>query len=108
MKTNILIKRSSKPGKKYDAVFDDGKVVSFGALGYSDYVTYDGRNEEEKDQQKRNYLLRHAENGEDWGGNGIRTAGWWSRWLLWNQRGLKNSVQDINKRFPNLYVIMKH
>jgi hypothetical protein len=49
----IVIKPSKKRDKKYDALLPNGKTVSFGAKGYSDYTIH-------KDPaRKHNYLNRH-------------------------------------------------
>ena len=37
---NIVIQPSNKKGKKYDAVIDGKKTVSFGASGYSDFTKH--------------------------------------------------------------------
>jgi hypothetical protein len=34
-----------------------------------------------------------------WGKSGIDTAGFWSRWLLWNKPTIKESYDDIKRRF---------
>ena len=44
--TEAIIKKSKNPKKKYDAVIDDKKTVSFGARGYSDFTKH-------KDEEKR-------------------------------------------------------
>ena len=48
--------------------------------------------------RKNRYILRHEKN-EDWSKSGINTAGFWSRWLLWNKPSIKESYEDIKKRF---------
>ena len=40
MTINIIIKKSSKPDKKYDAIIDAKKTISFGAKKYSDYTIH--------------------------------------------------------------------
>jgi hypothetical protein len=50
------------------------------------------------DYRKANYIRRHKER-EDWTKQGIMTAGFWSRYLLWNKPTLKESLEDIKKRF---------
>ncbi len=32
------------------------------------------------------------------GVTGIKTAGFWSRWVLWNLPTLQASISDVNKR----------
>ena len=38
---------------------------------------------------------------EDWTSQGYETAGFYSRWILWNLPSLRASVADTNKRFSN-------
>jgi hypothetical protein len=88
------IKRSHRPDKKWDAVFEkEGKekVVSFGAKGYSDFTKH-------KDvTRKARYIKRHSGMGEHW--NKPDTPGALSRWILWNKPSLKGSLRDFRKRF---------
>ena len=92
---NIEIKRSKKAGKKFDAVIDGKKTISFGATGYSDYTQH-------KDaERKQRYINRHKK-AENW--NDPKSAGFYAKWVLWNKPSLRASVADINKRFKNLSV----
>jgi len=50
------------------------------------------------DARKENYISRHASR-ETWGKNGLNTAGFWARWLLWNKPTLSASIKDIEQRF---------
>jgi hypothetical protein len=69
---NVIIKKSSNPNKKYDALFEDNKKISFGAASYSDYTKH-------KDpERKKRYIDRHRKN-EDW--NNVQTAGYLSRYI---------------------------
>ena len=43
----VVIQKSSNPNKKYDAVIDGKKKVSFGAKGYSDFTKH--KDEERKE-----------------------------------------------------------
>lgn len=84
---------STRDDKKYMVKFyDQGiiRTIHFGDPKYEDYTIH--RNF----IRKRLYLERHRKN-EDW--NNYLTAGFWSRWLLWNQETLKKSIDDIKKRF---------
>jgi len=86
----IRLKQSSRKDKKYMAVFEDGKKVHFGASGYSDYTKH-------KDpKRKERYIARHRVN-EDW--EDIKTAGAWSRWILWNKPTLRDSIRDMEDKF---------
>ena len=85
---NVIIKKSTNPNKKYDAIFED-KKISFGASGYSDYTKH-------KDpERKKRYIDRHKKN-ENWGN--VESAGFLSRYILWNKPTLKESIKDINEK----------
>lgn len=83
---------SDKPNKKYYIITNDNKKVYFGQEGASDYTIH------KDDERKLRYIKRHQDN-EDWTKYGINTAGFWSRWYLWNLKTKKISYDDIKKRF---------
>ena len=83
---------SDKPEKKYYIITKDNKRVYFGQASASDFTHH--KNEDRKNR----YILRHQKN-EDWGKSGIDTAGFWSRWLLWNKPTIKESYQDIKRKY---------
>ena len=83
--------------KKYKVVLlneDTGrkKTIKFGQAGASDYTIHKDK------ERKKLYLKRHRAR-EDWTKNGIATAGWWSRYLLWNLPTIKSSLDYIIGRF---------
>jgi hypothetical protein len=89
------LRRSHKPEKKWDAVFekDNGKekIVPFGANGMSDYTKH-------KDpERKARYIKRHSGMGEDW--QKPDTPGALSRWILWNKKTLRASLKDFKRKF---------
>lgn len=86
------LKISPRAEKKWRITTPDGKNIDFGSLGYSDFTLH------KDESRKENYISRHSTN-EDWTKNGINTAGFWSRWLLWNLPSLRASARDIEKRF---------
>jgi len=90
-KNIIYLRKSTKPGKKY-MVLVDRKTIHFGASGMSDYTKH-----KDKERMQR-YTARHRRN-ENWGKSGIKTAGFWSKWLLWNKPSLLASKRDISRRF---------
>ena len=94
----IIIKKSSKDGKKYDAVIDGKKTVSFGATGYSDFTKH------KDEDRKKNYIARHKPN-QDWKDH--TTAGFWAKNILWNKPTIEASVRDTNQKFPKLNIKMK-
>jgi len=85
---NLILKRGS--AKKWTVRFPDGKQVSFGDPDYQDYTQHHDV------KRKTLYINRHRSR-EDW--NNIYTAGFWSRWLLWNKPSLNSSISDIEHRF---------
>lgn len=92
----VSLSKSTSSGKKYMVKIKqkDGsyKTVHFGASGYSDYTKH-------KDpKRKENYIARHKKR-ENWTKSGIDTAGFWSRWILWNKPTLSASKKDIENRF---------
>lgn len=90
MKT-IYLSKSSRDDKKY-MVRVDNKTIHFGGDGYSDYTKH-------KDpERKKLYISRHKSR-ENWKKSGIKTAGFWSRWLLWGEPTLKDSISEIERRF---------
>ena len=94
----VVISKSTNKNKKFDAIVD-GKKISFGAVGYSDYTIH-------KDpERKERYVTRHAKR-EDWNKSGLKTAGYWSKHLLWNKDTLTKSINDISKKH-NLNIKMK-
>ena len=94
----IVISKSTNKNKKFDAIVD-GKKISFGAVGYSDYTIH-------KDpERKERYIARHIKR-EDWNKSGVKTAGYWSKHLLWNKDTLTKSIDDISKKH-NLNIKMK-
>jgi len=84
----LVLKKGST--KKWAIIFPDGKKVSFGDPKYEDYTQHHDLKRQEL------YLNRHRAR-EDW--TNIHTAGFWSRWLLWNKPSLNASIKDIEHRF---------
>ena len=86
----VILKKSSNPDKKkYDAIVE-GKKVSFGATGYSDFTKH------KDEERKKNYIARHQVN-QNW--NDLKTAGAWSKHLLWNKATISASIKDMEKKF---------
>lgn len=86
----ISIKRSPKKDKKLVAKFSDGKEVHFGFKPMSDFTKH-------KDEERKNrYISRHRSR-EHW--DDPQTRGSLSRYILWNKKTLKASINDYKKRF---------
>ena len=94
----VSIKPASDDKYKYTVKLaeknDESKThtVHFGAKGYSDYTKH-------KDlERKKRYIIRHKKR-EDWTSTGILTAGFWSRWVLWNKTSFRASVDNVKEKF---------
>ena len=97
---DVVISKSSKPEKKYQAVIDGRKTIHFGQSGASDMTQH-------KDpDRKKAYLNRHKKN-ENWTATGVDTPGFYSRWVTWNKDTLTKSVEDLNNRFKNINIKYK-
>ena len=92
----LFITKSKKENKQFDLLNENKEyILSFGAKGYSDYTIH-------KDfERKQRYINRHSpvKTNEDWHKSGLYTAGFWSRYLLWNLPSLRDSIKDVNSRF---------
>ena len=100
METVVVIRKSSKADKKYEAVIDGRKTVPFGAKGYSDSTLH-------KDpERKQRYTQRH-QNNEDWGKTEINTLGFYAKHVLWNKDTIQKSVTDLNKKYKDVKFVLK-
>jgi Family of unknown function (DUF5754) len=90
---------SRRSDKKWTAEFvDGGPKIHFGARGYEDFTIH-------KDYKRmERYDARHASR-ENW--NDAYSAGFWSKWLLWNKPTLEASARDIKRQF-NLKVMLSN
>lgn len=103
MVNRVVLAKSSRKNKKYMVIMklDNGRIktVHFGQKNYSDMTIH------KNPDRKKNYISRHKKR-EDWTKSGITTAGFWSRWILWNKPTLKESIIDTEKMF-DIEIIMK-
>ena len=89
--TEITIKPSKKAGKKFDAIIDNKKTISFGAKGYEDYTTH-------KDPDRKELYLKRHKARENW--KDPTMPGALSKFVLWNKPTIMASVKDMDKEFP--------
>ena len=71
------------------------KTIHFGQSGAKDFTRHSAL---ERDARKRAYITRHQSN-EDWTAQGIDTAGFWSKHILWNLPSVSASLADTKRRF---------
>ena len=100
METVVVIRKSSKADKKYEAIIDDRKTVPFGAKGYSDFTLH------KNPERKQRYIQRHQKN-EDWSKTGINTPGFYAKHVLWNKDTIQKSVTDLNKKYKDVKFVLK-
>lgn len=98
METVYIEPAPSNSPKKFRATFMNGKKIYFGQRGYGDYPAFSRRSLRDGDIHKSRYIIRHRKR-ENHGKTGIRTPGFWSRWLLWNKRSIGASARDIERRY---------
>ena len=91
-----LVISDNSGNKRLKAVLSENgkkiKTITFGMKG-SKGTFADGATEE----KKKAYLARHSKMGEDWTKSGIKTAGFYSRWVLWSDRTNAKIKQNISR-----------
>ncbi len=97
--TTVHIYNAKTKDKRYTAIFEDGSSVSFGSPNHQNFTIH------KNPERKRLYIGRH-EAKENWSKSGIKTAGFWSRWLLWNLPTLSQSIRDIENKL-NIKIVNK-
>ena len=114
----ITLYKSPLKDKKYRVVFENGTYTDFGGKGYSDYTIH------KLPARMRAYVQRHggkiktstlqeinseeihelmlkviSSKSESWGKVGIKSAGFWSRWLLWSMPSIPKAISFIENKF---------
>lgn len=71
--------------------FEDGseRTVHFGSSDYENYTTH-------KDPERKARYIRRHERNERW--DDPSTAGYWSRWLLWEKPTIAGAIEALPKR----------
>ena len=86
----VRLRRATNGVHKFTAQFPDGPKVHFGRKGYSDFTIH-----KDPERMKR-YLTRHRKR-ENWTRSGAKTAGFWSRWLLWSEPNFQAALRRTQK-----------
>jgi hypothetical protein len=89
----MLIKASTRKGKRFMAIFKNGTITHFGLKNGSSFIDHG-------DEVKRqNYIARHAT--EDW--TNPYTPASLSRYLTWgNHKTLEANHQEYMKKFDKI------
>ena len=87
---SVRLRRATNGVHKFTAQFPDGPKVNFGRKGYSDFTIH-------KDPVRmKRYLTRHRSR-ENWMRAGAKTAGFWSRWLLWSEPNFQAALRRTQR-----------
>lgn len=93
----VAVRRSTRPAKKYMAVFRDPHHVShFGAKGYGDFIEWSRHDRQLARAKRAQYLARHGAT-ESWD-DPTRPATL-SRYILWEKPTLRAAVAAYKRRF---------
>ena len=84
----VIFKKSTVKGKKYDAIFPD-KKVSFGSSPYEDYTTH------KDDNRRDSYIKRHGAT-QSW--TDIEKPQTWARYLLWEKKSMPEAIKFIENK----------
>jgi hypothetical protein len=119
----VKLTKSPIKAKKYRVTFADGYHVDFGASGYSDFtrhknpfrmreyvrrhggkITKSIMADENPNSVFERMLSVHSSSKEKWGKLGVKTAGFWSRWLLWSMPTLRDAKKLIARKYHVQFV----
>jgi len=95
----VIIQKSPKKDKKLMAT-DGKKTIHFGAAGMSDYTKH-------KDPDRKQLYINRHKDREDWTKDGIMTAGFLSRFVLWGEPTLESSVKKLNSKYKDVKFTLK-
>ena len=89
----ILIQRSSRAGKKWQA--SDGKrSVFFGATGYQDFTQHGD------ETRRKSYIQRHS--NEDWSKSNMMSPAFMSRWILWEKKTIAAAIRNLHEKYTDV------
>ena len=90
----IVISPSKNKNKKFMAEVDGKKKIHFGDSRYEDYTIH------KDDKRKENYINRHS--GEDWSKSNIASAGFMSRYILWEKPTIQQAINNLNSKYKDV------
>lgn len=97
---------SYREDKKYFIITNVGKKVFFGSSTNKDYtIYYNEFGKEIADKKKKAYIARHSKLNEKWGKDGLNTAGFFARWLLWEEPTLELAYKKLKEKLSSWGVI---
>ena len=108
MKQASLVKLSSGEHKFAVRIHtqEGTKTVRFGKYGASDFTIHKNRPRRLRylDRHGRIYPGQSRSYKEDWSQKGLYTAGYWSRWLLWEKPSMKKAIEFMRNQ-KNINII---
>ena len=91
---DITITKSKNKDKEFDVIIDGKKRISFGDSNYKDYTQH-------KDpERKKNYISRHG--NEDHTKKNIASPAYMSRYILWGEPTIEQSINKLNKKYKDI------
>jgi hypothetical protein len=96
MPIQITLSKSQNREHKFEVRFPK-KTVKFGAVGYSDYTIH-------KDPERQAMYIKRHQGKENW--SDPKTAGFWSRWLLWSAPKWSNALHITRQHLGRGYLII--
>ena len=91
---------------EYFIITSNGNKIRFGSATNRYYTIYHQEfGKDLADKKKKAYIAHHSKLNEKWGDNGIDTAGWWSRWLLWEYPTIDEAYHHIEKRLKSIGIL---
>jgi len=88
----VILDVSTKKNKKFMVALEDGREIHFGQKGFSDFTQH-------KDPKRKELYIKRHRKKENWEASGIDTAGWWSRYLLWELPNIDDAIHNIEEKF---------
>ncbi len=94
----VILSRSDKKDKRFMVNINNEKTIHFGSMG-KNYTMHGDKD------TKKNYIKRHKEN-EVWTLAGIKTAGFWSKHILWNKKTISESIKAFRNKYKSVKIIL--
>jgi len=90
----IVISKSSRKHKKWQASSDGKQTVHFGDSRFQDLT-------EHGDMSRRaSYLQRHS--NEDWSKSNMMSPAFMSRWVLWEKKSIAAAIKNLNEKYTDV------
>ena len=104
-KYNLLSVSKLKTGKKkyriviFNVETQRENTIEIGQRTAKDYtIYYKEEGKEVADERRRLYIERHKDR-ENWTASGVDTAGFWSRFLTWEEPTVEKALAKIKRKY---------